>query len=76
MLLAERQARKHVDRLTAAIEELVPNWSLGNVLEALQSRRGTALIGAVNFMTEVGDVRRFSHPREPMIFLGLVPSEN
>ena len=76
MLLAERHARERVDRLTEAIEELVPNWLLGNVLEALQSRRGAALIGAVTFKTEVGAVRRFTHPRELMTFLGLVPSEN
>jgi transposase len=76
MLLAERHTRERVNRLTAAIEEQVPNWSLCNVVEALQFLRGVALIGAVTFMTEVGDVRRFDHPRQLMAFLGLVPSEH
>jgi transposase len=75
MVLAERHARERVDRLMTAIEELVPGWSLGGAVEALQSLRGVALIGAVTFMTEVGDVRRFEHPRQLMAFLGLVPSE-
>lgn len=75
MVLAERHARERLERLTAAIEELVPDWSLGVVVEALQSLRGVALIGAVTFMTEVGDVRRFDHPRKLMSYLGLVPSE-
>jgi transposase len=76
MLLAERHTRERVNRLTAAIEEQVPNWSLCNVVEALQFLRGVALIGAVTFMTEVGDVRRFDHPRQLMAFLGFVPSEH
>lgn len=75
MVLAERHARERVDRLMTAIEELVLSWSLGGAVEALQSLRGVALVGAVTFMTEVGDVRRFDHPRQLMAFLGLVPSE-
>lgn len=58
-----------------SIEELVPDWSLGPVVEALQALRGVALIGAVTFMAEIGDVRRFEHPRKLMAYLGLVPSE-
>ena len=76
MVLAERHARERVDRLMTAIGDLVPGWSLGGAVEALQSLRGVALIGAVTFMTEVGDVRRFDHPRQLMAFLGLVPSEH
>ena len=75
MVLAERHAVERVERLTASIEELVPDWSLGPVVEALQSLRGVALIGAVTFMAEIGDVRRFEHPRKLMAYLGLVPSE-
>jgi len=75
MMLAERHAVERVDRLTASIEELVPDCSLGPVVEALQTLRGVALIGAVTFMAEIGDARRFDHPRKLMAYLGLVPSE-
>jgi transposase len=48
---------------------------LGAVVEALQALRGVALISAVTFMAEIGDVRRFENPRKLMAYLGLVPSE-
>ena len=44
-------------------------------MERLQALRGVRLIAAVTFMVEVGDVRRFEHPRRLMAYLGLVPSE-
>ena len=72
MVLAERHAVERVGRLTACIEELVLSWKLGPVVEAL---RGVALISAVTFMSEIGDVRRFENPRKLMAYLGLVPSE-
>ena len=37
--------------------------------------RGVALISAVTFMVEIGDVRRFENPRKLMAYLGLVPGE-
>jgi transposase len=40
-----------------------------------QARRGVALIVAVTFATEVGDVRRFDSPGQLMGYLGLAPSE-
>ena len=75
MVLAERHAVERVARLTAGIEELVPSWRLGPVVDALQALRGVALISAVTFMAEIGDVRRFENPRKLMAYLGLVPSE-
>lgn len=75
MVLAERHAVERVARLTASIEELVLSWKLGPVVKALQALRGVALISAVTFMAEIGDVRRFESPRKLMAYLGLVPSE-
>ena len=75
MVLAERHAVERVARLTSSIEELVPNWRLGPVVEALRSLRGVALISAVTFMSEIGDIRRFENPRKLMAYLSLVPSE-
>lgn len=75
MLQAERNATERVDRLTGHIEALVPEWDLAPAVNALQALRGVALISAVTFMAEIGDVRRFESPVKLMAYLGLVPSE-
>jgi transposase len=54
---------------------LVLSWKLGPVVEALQALRGVALISAVTFMFEIGDVRQFENPHKLMAYLGLVPRE-
>ena len=75
MLQAERNATERVARLTGHIEALVPEWNLAPAVNALQALRGVALISAVTFMAEIGDVRRFETPVKLMAYLGLVPSE-
>jgi transposase len=75
MLQAERNASERLDRLTGHIEALVPEWDLAPAVNALQALRGVALISAVTFMAEIGDVRRFETPVKLMAYLGLVPSE-
>ena len=75
MIVAETQSRERVARLDAAIEDALLDWSLAPVVERLQALRGVSLIVAVTFMVEVGDIRRFEHPRQLMAYLGLVPSE-
>jgi len=63
------------DELEAQIRELLPNWSLRPVVDALQSLRGIALITAVTLVAEIGDIRRFRKPGELMAYLGLIPGE-
>ncbi|HWC27144.1 MAG TPA: IS110 family transposase [Solirubrobacteraceae bacterium] len=41
----------------------------------LCSFRGIGLLTALGLIAEIGDFRRFSHPRELMSYLGLTPSE-
>ncbi len=41
----------------------------------LCSFRGIGLITALGLLAEIGDFRRFGHPRELMSYLGLTPSE-
>lgn len=72
--LAEAEAR--VSRLTERIKELLPGWRMQPVVAALQALRGVALVTAVEMVAEVGDLTRFSNPREVMGYLGLVPMEN
>lgn len=71
--VSDSEAR--VARLTQQIEDLVPNWSMAPVVEALQAMRGVAFIVAVTVAAEIGDFPRFDNPRQLMADLGLVPSE-
>jgi transposase len=65
-----------VERLTGRIRDLVPGWSMAPVVEALQAMRGVSLVAASALVAEVGDMRGFGNPRQPMAHLGLVPSEH
>src|ERR1700692_4821100 len=71
-----RQESERVERLEKAIREAVPEWSLAEVVAALQAMRGIDLIAAVGVLAEIGDLSRFQTPRELMGYLGLVPSES
>ncbi len=53
-----RQCRSweaRVERLIRQIADLVPGWSLGPVVEAVQAMRGVAFIVTVTVVAEVGD---------------------
>jgi hypothetical protein len=63
------------ERLTDQLRQLTPAWRWAPVVDALQALRGVSFVTAVGLVTEMGDIRRFDHPRELMAFLGLVPSE-
>jgi transposase len=62
--------------LEQAIREAVPEWSLAEIVTALQAMRGIDLIAAVGVLAEIGDLSRFQNPRKLMGYLGLVPSES
>jgi transposase len=64
------------DRLEAHIEAALSGWSLAPVVQALQALRGVGLVAAATLMAELGDITRFSNPRQLMAYLGLVPSEH
>lgn len=74
--LAEQQARERVERIEAQIRAAVPEWSLRDVVAALQAMRGIGLITAVTVMAEIGDLTRFRSAAELMGYLGLVPKED
>jgi transposase len=76
LLQGVRQEDERVERLEQAIREAVPEWSLAEVVTALQAMRGIDLIGAVGVLAEIGDLSRFQNPRDLMGYLGLVPSES
>ena len=74
-LNAVEQAEARRDSIEEQIQAVIPDWSLAPVVEALQALRGVAMISAVTLVAEIGDIRRFDHPRQLMAFLGLVPGE-
>jgi transposase len=69
------QAIERRDLIEHQIASLIPSWSLGSVVEALQALRGVALVVAAGIVAEVGDMNRFSTPRQLMAYFGLVPGE-
>src|SRR6516162_8349285 len=75
-IAAVEAATARRDRLEAHIEAVLPDWSLAPVVRALQALRGLALVGAATLAAELGDITRFTKPRQLMAYLGLVPSEH
>lgn len=76
LLEGVRQESERVERLQQAIREAVPEWSLAELVTAIQAMRGFDLIAAVAVVAETGDLSRFQNPRQLMGYLGLVPSES
>ena len=69
---------EHQQRLTYLENELreqVSSWKLLPFVNALQALRGVQFTIAVTTIAEVGDLTRFTNPRELTAYLGLIPSE-
>jgi len=73
--LAVDSATDRVTRLDAAIRNASETWRFKPVVKALMSLRSIDFLSAMSIVAEIGDMRRFDHPRQLMSFLGLVPSE-
>src|SRR5262249_53443494 len=73
---AVRQEGERVESLEQAIRDATPEWSLAEVVTALQAMGGLDLVAAVTVLAEIGDLSRFQTPRELMGYLGLVPCES
>jgi transposase len=76
MLQRIERAQALCERLKGAILELVPQWTLAPVVQAIQALRGVSLIVASVIVAEVGCFGRFESPRALMAYLGLNPSEH
>jgi transposase len=72
--VGEGEAR--VQRLTQALRQQVEGWRMQPLVGAIMTLRGLELIAASTIVAELGDLRRFAHPRELMGYVGLVPSEH
>jgi transposase len=75
-VLAVAESTARVGRLTQSIEGQLAGWRWQPVVVALQACRGIQLIHAVRIVAELGDLSRFTHPRQLMAYLGLIPGED
>lgn len=75
-LLALEQSGARVARFDELLAAQVPRWCHYPAVRALMALRGFQLTAATVLVAEVGDIRRFTHPRHLMAFLGLVPHEH
>jgi transposase len=73
---AVTQQCERVARFETELHEQVKLWRLAPVVEALQALRGVRFTVAVTTVSEIGDLTRFTRPRQLMAFLGLNPSEH
>jgi len=74
-LRAIDQATERIVRLEEVLGTLAANWRLFPAVEALMTLRGFQLVAATVLVAELGDIRRFEHPRDLMGYLGLIPRE-
>lgn len=65
-----------VERLSAKLKDLLTEWEWEPAVRALMACKGFQEIAAMTIVSELGDLRRFSHPRKLMAYLGLVPGES
>jgi transposase len=73
--LAVRDATERVRRIEEALRQQTADWRWLPVVKALMTLRSIDFLSALIVVAELGDLRRFPHPRDLMGYLGLVPSE-
>jgi transposase len=71
--IAEAQAR--VQLLTQALSQQLEHWRMRPLVQALMTLRGVDEVSATGLVAELGEMKRFAHPRQLMGYLGLLPSE-
>ncbi|AQV92830.1 IS110 family transposase [Cupriavidus necator] len=63
-------------RLEAALRDAMVNWRFYPAVLGLQTMRGIDFTTAVGMLAELGDLSRFTHPRQLMAWLGVTPTEH
>ena len=69
-------AEERIGCLEEQMAALLESWPMKPVVEALMGLRGFQRVSAMVLTSELGAGWRFTHPRQLMAYLGLVPSEN
>ena len=80
--LALEQMLTHLDSLDrqlaaldAELEQIARSQRWADPVDRLRAFRGISTLTALGLLAEIGDFRRFSHPRELASWLGITPSE-
>lgn len=69
-------AVQQVERIDGHMEKLLQTWSRKPLVDALMGFRGFKQTAAMVIVSEIGDFKRFKHPKQLMSYLGLTPSED
>ena len=75
-LISIEAAGERIERCEVAMRELLEKWRLKPAVQALMAMKGFQIVAAMILVSELGAIDRFTHPRQVMAYLGLVPSEN
>src|SRR5947207_6106126 len=75
-LMSIQAAAERIERCEAAMRELLEKWRLKPAVAALMAFKGFQTVAAMILVSELGEIHRFTHPRQVMAYLGLVPTEN
>jgi transposase len=75
-LISIQAASERIQRCEAAMRALLDKWRLRPAVEALMAMKGFQSVAAMILVSELGAIDRFTHPRQVMAYLGLIPSEN
>jgi transposase len=75
-LLAIEAAEERIQRCEASMRDLLPGWRLEPAVKALMAVKGFQVVAAMILVGELGEIHRFTHPRQVMAYLGLMPTEN
>jgi transposase len=73
---AVRDGDQRHRQLIELIENMVPEWTMKPLLDALCTMRGIDTISAATILCATGDLRRFPTPGKLSAYFGLVPSEH
>lgn len=73
---AVEQGDARIDRLTTEMELACEASPHRDTVTALQSLKGIRLVTAMALVAELGDLTRFTNPKQLMAYVGLVPSEH
>ncbi len=73
---AVSEAQDRVERLSEALSRELENWRMRPLVQALMTLRAVDQVIAMTLVAELGELKRFAHPRDLMGYLGLVPSEH
>jgi len=65
-----------VKQFNDQMTRLLQTWARRPLVEALMGFRGFQQTAAMVIISEIGDFKRFEHPKQLMSYLGLTPSED